>query len=202
MTFLKTVVAAAALTIAGASAQALTVDFTDDFEFGIPGGGSYVDPETGIEFDLTGVNGDPYFDGPNSDGPGGLGVCTVLTAALQCNPSSDDEISGVTQLPDNSLPESLVITMVDSMAISGLTFGSHGPVAGELLFSATGDLGSMVLTTFADVSAMSLFTTSVAVGYAGTDFYVTSVDVVPLPAAGLLLLGGLGGMAALKRRKK
>lgn len=34
------------------------------------------------------------------------------------------------------------------------------------------------------------------------DDMVVRIDVVPVPAAGLLLLGGLGGLAALKRRRK
>lgn len=36
----------------------------------------------------------------------------------------------------------------------------------------------------------------------GYDIDSISVSAVPLPAGGLLLLGGLGGLAALKRRKK
>ncbi|MEM8581636.1 MAG: VPLPA-CTERM sorting domain-containing protein, partial [Pseudomonadota bacterium] len=34
------------------------------------------------------------------------------------------------------------------------------------------------------------------------DDYVWKVEVVPLPAAGWLLLAGMGGLAAMKRRKK
>lgn len=39
-------------------------------------------------------------------------------------------------------------------------------------------------------------------GEASDKLVATSTPVVPLPAAGWLLLGGIGGMAALKRRKK
>ena len=33
------------------------------------------------------------------------------------------------------------------------------------------------------------------------EFYISSVSAVPVPAAGFLLLGGLGGLAMLRRRK-
>ncbi len=38
----------------------------------------------------------------------------------------------------------------------------------------------------------------------GPDSYISAIAVspIPLPAAGFLLLGGLGGLAAMKRRKK
>ena len=38
----------------------------------------------------------------------------------------------------------------------------------------------------------------------GPDSYISAIAAspVPLPAAGFLLLGGLGGLAAMKRRKK
>lgn len=36
----------------------------------------------------------------------------------------------------------------------------------------------------------------------GYDVSKVSIAPVPLPAGGLMLLGGLGGLAALRRRKK
>ncbi|MEM0949357.1 MAG: VPLPA-CTERM sorting domain-containing protein [Pseudomonadota bacterium] len=39
-------------------------------------------------------------------------------------------------------------------------------------------------------------------GNDGTDYSLVSISVVPLPAAGWMLIAGIGGLAAMKRRKK
>lgn len=60
---------------------------------------------------------------------------------------------------------------------------------------------------FGDIFVRDHISTGVEVRYsdksaAQASLHVTAVSAVPLPAGGLLLLSGLGGVAALKRRKK
>lgn len=66
----------------------------------------------------------------------------------------------------------------------------------DVIPPGTGGLG------FVDVLFTGLFD-EVRLSSVGQDaFEFTNVSAVPLPAAGWLLVGGIGGLAAMKRRKK
>lgn len=66
--------------------------------------------------------------------------------------------------------------------------------------------GGFASTTFAPILASEIFFTVLSsndsVGFADGALAGIGIAPVPVPAAGLLLLGGLGGLAALKRRRK
>lgn len=66
--------------------------------------------------------------------------------------------------------------------------------------------GGFASTTFAPILVSEIFFTVLssndAVGFADGALAGIGIAPVPVPAAGLLLLGGLGGLAALKRRRK
>jgi hypothetical protein len=67
-------------------------------------------------------------------------------------------------------------------------------------------LGGFASTSFAPILVSEIFFTVLSsndsVGFADGALAGIGIAPVPVPAAGLLLLGGLGGLAALKRRRK
>ncbi|MEK6205761.1 MAG: VPLPA-CTERM sorting domain-containing protein, partial [Amylibacter sp.] len=129
-----------------------------------------------------------YFDTVPDDG--GLGVCQTDTD--QCG--SDDNLT---------LGETVTIMFDEVMYVAGLIFTdvNHNPVVGTNMLTING--GDY---TFAAASAAVFFTDSLTFGYGtslGQDYYVNGLTAtIPVPAAGFLLLGGLGGLAALRRRRK
>jgi hypothetical protein len=66
--------------------------------------------------------------------------------------------------------------------------------------------GGFASTTFAPILTSSIYftirSTNDSVGFADGALAGIGIAPVPVPAAGLLLIGGLGGLAALKRRRR
>lgn len=87
------------------------------------------------------------------------------------------------------------------------------PVYGEITayLSSSTDTGDAFATGTSAGGVLNLFAASGSPTYVILEWasavnnsfsYDVRIDPIPLPAAGWLLLGGLGGLAAMKRRKK
>ncbi len=128
---------------------------------------------------------------------------------------TDDEIT------TNRLVESITITFSESVKITGFAFLD--------LFQQLADLGEVAVMSFgagdvelafdtanaasgyAELTGLDIRTASVTFtvqrtndtrGFADGALAAIEVAAVPVPAAGLLMLGGLGGLLALRRRRK
>lgn len=146
-----------------------------------------------------------YLDGNSA----GLGVCKVVTASRQCNPSSDD---------NTQLGEVLGLTWMKDMRISSLSFrGENHPndsFDASDFFDVSFDSGAS-WSTFSLINAKVspvfmnatvkkgdyLLLTTSAPG--NEQFYLSAAEVapVPLPASIVLLAGAFGGLGALARRR-
>ena len=180
---------AAGLGLAAGAASAATVDFTFD-----PSDSSVTNNVTGLSTTIVNApvsfslgTGDLFsFDAVQLTGSGwSLWASGNITADLVFNPP------GVTATVPGS--------------VSGVVTISGYLAAGVASFS-TVDFADGLGSTF------SIALSSVNLKYCGglhqpkciSEATVTGVDVIPLPAAGWLLLGGLaglGGLAARKRKK-
>lgn len=98
--------------------------------------------------------------------------------------------------PDGSSQEIAVATMNGGFPVVNIN-------AVDVFNRANGGFAS---TTFAPILVSDIFFTVLSsndsVGFADGALAGIGIAPVPVPAAGLLLLGGLGGLAALKRRRK
>ena len=146
----------------------------------------------------------PYLDAGNA----GLGVCQNITAARQCNPGNDDNIT---------MREGVDVAFADGVArdILDLVFRD----ADHNLIHAMNDNG--MVRIFTDNGTMDfLFTAAIAAAQGGdaffqnttfigfdfidTQFYVSAITVsdVPIPGAIPLLLSGLAGLGFASRKRK
>lgn len=102
-------------------------------------------------------------------------------------------------------------------AVDNLSFSTGGFNPGDFVAVSAFDAAEILLgtidvfsDTFVDFRAFGsisrLFfddsSTGAGFGYAGFSFEPASVSAVPLPAGGLLILSGLGGLAVFGRKKK
>jgi len=199
MTFLKTVVAAAALVFTGAGAQSATFDFDamgNAFEasyadFAANGAVNGMLTNGGVSITNMTATGDAgeyaYLDGGNY---AGLGAC----AEVDCAGNSDDNLT---------FPETVTV-MFDRIvtAFEVLLNGNHAAFGDGWIdinggtYAVTGGVADLT-----GLAASNAYTFSNPVNQSGEGAYISSMTVIPLPAAGFLLLGGLGGLMALGRRK-
>ncbi len=107
---------------------------------------------------------------------------------------------------DGKNPEFLKFDFGMDVVLESISFWNYGN--GKFDWLGGNGASDIDVSLWADVSGTEVGSTLFLGAYKKMGFKVKSITVsydtpeVPLPAAGFLLLGGLGGLAALKRRKK
>lgn len=192
------------------------VDATDTFTNGgigvVATGGSY-DSTVASPVDLGDTSA--YLDKTCCGGPAGLGAAktSFLTGGNQANPGNDDNtgISGGTSAPNANIFEFIVLTFTEAVFLDQVSFvdDDHNALtSGKIGYNKTGTaifadlaIGGAV-NDYSALGASTVWTFAKITG--GENFYVKSITAtpVPLPAPALMLLAGLGGLAAMKRRSK
>lgn len=231
MRLMNTIACAALVALAGSAATAATFDFAQDAEnfFNANGfegtfdqvyGG--VATDDGISVTASATEGsepaDPFMDsrGNNdSDDVAGLGVCSSGDSG-----SSDGTYGAIsdcsTNYGSNTGDDNLLFPEILTLTFSGLTEASfkitslfirdanHDPITDAVAILINGDAYSAVngVVNLAGLGLATVFSFTSTKALPEIYLSTLSVEQVPVPAAGFLLLGGLGGLAAMKRRKK
>lgn len=218
---LKNSILAAALVAAPGFAAAGTVVFTDSFEVPVNTQNwqvyqnfgewaSSAPGTTGIEIQTSGVvvsaqDGNQYVEldsDPSRGGIGGAATNSSMTRTL-------DLTAGIYELewyyqPRTNTPNDNLLTVYLDGASDALMTNEIGSENG------TGQNGWDKITySFSVDGTDNLYALTFAAGGIENklggfidNVTLTNVSQVPIPAAGFLLLGGLAGLAGLKRRKK
>ena len=176
------------------------------------------------------LTADPFMDSLSGGKPAGLGVCSTGFDAAGTDGDSGD-YGGISRCstqysgsPKDSGDDNLVFPEILTLSFSKdvwlqdlmIRDANHEMVTGSILVGSSalpldeGHPGLVELDVIAGVvqdtyaagfSNLFYFTSSGS--RQGDEIYLEVLTAdIPLPAAGWLLLGGLGGLAAMKRRKK
>ena len=211
----------AALSLPAAASAATIFDFaavadapTSTTVYGVAGGEkgatSFTFTNGGISVTTTGYNTatgagyNAYLDS-YSGGPGGLGVCEVMTSGNQCNPNTDDNVT---------YGESLKLVFSQAVTIDSTTFrnGDHKTnFSGNFNLQIDGgtvntySLANLFNTPITGTTFVFSNPNSGGGSYVSNDqqFYVKalSVNPVPVPAAAWLFASGLLGLVGVARRR-
>ena len=178
---------AAALALATASASDAATITVSGFSSGYQSNTVAIAPEATI----TSFGTDLYFGGAYSGEPGSF--CAI--SGFGCEADLEIAFNGV---------------------VSSLMFDVGGYNVGDYLdinifgigdiflgtIAVTSDVVGLDLSSFGSITRLFFDDTSTGAGFGYANFSFDQVAApVPLPAAGLLLIGALGGLAALRRRK-
>ena len=156
-----------------------------------------------------------YMDSDSSGKPGGLGVCSSGFTANGLSDCATGNPEASNKGDDNLVfPEILVLSFSDRVWLNELYIrdANHNPETGTIyvansLEGAHPDLITLnvvngFVTNSSDAGFSNVFFFTSVGSEPGQEIYLSALTAnVPLPAAGWLLLAGLGGLAATKRRK-
>lgn len=218
---------ALALTFAAGAAHAST--FTYDFKaeanttgqigeaifsnFNTSDNGVFAGPNLAVTATKNGSSAFVYFDNGNA----GMGVCGVSGGSLNqynpgsganlCNPGSDDGLTTTTEalhFTSTDGPVKITSFFINSNHDSGSILNTVWNIGGttydntDFVSVGGGDVRIDIDFTLGLNETLSLS------GVSGPNSYISAIGVtpVPLPAAALLMLAGLGGLGALRASRK
>lgn len=184
----------------------LTVTITaGSFIGGFSGSVTSVTDQGGNSVDGWALSGNSFDNDARVDpDSNGLGVINNFSAGTD----NDDDVDG------SGWDDFLILSFSQKVQVTSATFGAFGFNDDYRLFydlNGNGSLGNGDFLTFTkDDNPLTNFPVVVGdlIGFAATGsndewkLKKISVAAVPLPAAGWMLLAGIGGLAAMRRRKK